>query len=162
MPTVTYTPITSQTLGTATATVNFTSIPQIYRDLVLVVNASPTTGTLGLRFRVNNDNTAKYFTEYMLGNGTSASGNGFSAATEMIDLNTGLSGSYQQITNFLDYSVVDKTKVILSRVDAPSTATSFSVHRWAETVTAISTINVYTSTNTFAVGSTFSLYGVIA
>jgi hypothetical protein len=55
----TYEPIASQTLGSDTATVSFTSIPQTYTDLIIVAmsGSSGTDSSLLLRINTNSGNT---------------------------------------------------------------------------------------------------------
>ena len=68
----TYTPIASQTLGSAAASVTFSSIPQGYTDLVIVGNCgiSNTGTTLSLRF--NGDTGTNYSETTISGNGSTA------------------------------------------------------------------------------------------
>ena len=68
----TYTPIASQTLASTVANVTFSSIPQGYTDLVLVVSSSTSTNT-NLYLRFNNDSTSLYSDTVLNGNGTTAS-----------------------------------------------------------------------------------------
>ena len=54
MPTLTYTPIQTQTLASNQATVNLNSIPSSYTDLILIVNAKWTgiNGNCFVRFKI--------------------------------------------------------------------------------------------------------------
>lgn len=57
----TYEPIATQTIGTAIGTVNFTSIPQNYTDLVLISNVRISgTGGEGVSLRFNSDSGSNY------------------------------------------------------------------------------------------------------
>ena len=56
MATNTYVALDKVTVGTATSSVTFSSIPQGYTDLVLVINAKANTGgAIGLLFKFNGD-----------------------------------------------------------------------------------------------------------
>ena len=68
----TYTPIASQTLGSAAASVTFSSIPQGYTDLVIVNNVTCTIDTQVIGCQYNGDTGANYSKTYLLGNGSSA------------------------------------------------------------------------------------------
>jgi hypothetical protein len=72
----TYTLIEAKTLGSTTATVTFSSIPQTYTDLKLVYSArSTTTGTQELIKADFNGNTSNYTIKTLQGDGyVSASG----------------------------------------------------------------------------------------
>ena len=69
----TYTPIARQTLGSAAASVTFSSIPQGYTDLVLVMNLGAATSDY-VQIVLNSDTAnTLYSGTYLLGNGSSAS-----------------------------------------------------------------------------------------
>jgi len=69
----TYTLIASNTLGSGTATVTFSSIPGTYTDLILVCGL-PATGTAnnsdGLRFQLNSDTGSNYSATWLTNSGT--------------------------------------------------------------------------------------------
>ena len=69
----TYEPIATSTLGSAAASITFSSIPATYTDLrfTLVVNTT-TTGSEGIRLQYNNDTSTNYSDTYLSGNGSSA------------------------------------------------------------------------------------------
>ena len=70
MPT-TYEPIATTTLGSAQATITFSSIPSTYTDLVVVVSAlDSNNATPQLQF--NNDTATNYSNTSLNGNGTTA------------------------------------------------------------------------------------------
>jgi len=54
----TYTPIASQTLGSAASSVTFSSIPQGYTDLVLVINSVAASSTNNMDMSFNSDTSA--------------------------------------------------------------------------------------------------------
>jgi hypothetical protein len=64
MPTPTYIPLATVTLGSADSSVTFSSIPATYRDLILVLNGTRST-TSGVRARANADAGANYPMVYM-------------------------------------------------------------------------------------------------
>jgi hypothetical protein len=63
------------------------------------------------------------------------------------------------IHQIMDYSATDKHKTVLTtRILAASYVDRFA-QRWANT-SAITSMEVFASSNAFAIGSTFSLYGI--
>jgi hypothetical protein len=157
MPTPTYTPLATVTLGTTAASVTFSSIPATYRDLILVIKGGPTTSA-DLAVQLNSDSGANYSRVYAIGNGTSA----LSGADS-----TGQWGAFATGTNntlilqFMDYSATNKHKTVLSRFDSTELYAGMIAGRWANTA-AVTTIALTVPSTTFVSASTFSLYGVIA
>lgn len=156
--------IEAKTLGTATASVTFTSIPQTYTDLVLVLLVGASTGGNAMKLELNGDTASNYSTTYLAGNGTSASSarttsnatmrlfHSFSCDTAITNMAT---------INFLNYSNATTYKTVLSRCGC-TTGTEAEVNLWRSTA-AITTFNCYWgSSYTFPVGSTFTLYGIKA
>lgn len=167
--TATYEPISTQTLGTAVSDVFFTSIPQTYTDLVLVIssNASSNTQT---GYRLNSDNGNNYSETRISGDGTTARTTRTGSDTfARLDWYGGAdsTGRNVLIAHFFNYSNATTTKTVLSRGDnaggliAGTTAVS---SLWRKTpLAAITSINILTSSGgTFSVGSTFTLYGIKA
>jgi hypothetical protein len=75
MATNTYVALDTQTLGSAAASVTFSSIPQTYTDLVLVINGY-SINDVDWRFRMGNgsiDSGSNYSGTYMYGDGSGAS-----------------------------------------------------------------------------------------
>ena len=159
MPTATYTPIASTTLSSANSTVTFSSIPATYRDLILVMQMG-TSGGGDYRIRFNSDTGSNYSFVHMVGTGSSAVSASFSQ-TYFFDYGTPTDLSNIMTFQVMDYSATDKHKSILGRRDWAGASTLAVAGRWANT-SAVNNIQVYTSAGNFIVGSTFSLYGVIA
>ena len=84
MATPTYTPIATQTLGSAAASITFSSIPGTYTDLRLVVsNFLTTTSSQTLKIQFNGDTGTNYSCTYIYGAaaGGVSSGNQTSATS---------------------------------------------------------------------------------
>jgi hypothetical protein len=160
----TYTPIATQTLGSTAATVTFSSISGTYTDLVLVASSGGST-TLDMRMQFNSDTGTNYSRTYLSGDGTSAfsgrASNGANiGATAYASITTTLSASTILI-NIMNYSNTTTYKTALSRANTASLGVDAVVGMWRNTA-AISTISLNTSTGTFSIGSTFTLYGIKA
>ena len=160
MPTATYTPLATVTLGSSASSVTFSNIPATYRDLILVIQGTvPVASNIGLRF--NGDSGSNYSYVYAFGSGSST---GTGSGTDTVIYggafnNTSISQSTFQI---MDYSATDKHKTVLNRTEETNAATYMWADRWANTA-AITTIQVRLSSGgNFNSASTFSLYGVIA
>jgi hypothetical protein len=163
MPTMTYTPLATVTLGTTASSVTFSSIPATYRDLILVIAGTSTAAT-NWRVRFNSDSGSNYSFVAMYGTGSAATSNAFSGenkGTIVLGSYGGVTSLTQSILQIMDYSATDKHKTFLARTDSSTAATEALANRWANTA-AITTVNVFPESTTWTVGSTFSLYGVIA
>jgi len=157
----TYIALSTITLGTATSSVTFGSIPQTYRDLVLVSNASGS-ATLEGRVRLNADSGSNYHSVRMSGNGSSSTSASLGSQTSgsISTIATATTGGALQIElQVMDYSATDKHKTMLARSDQSAVATEAVALRWANTA-AVTTVQILTSTGNFAIGATFSLYGI--
>jgi hypothetical protein len=172
MPTPTYTPLATVTLGTAASSVTFSSIPATYRDLIIVVNGRSTHSannldTVGGRF--NGDAGSNYsFVGMNAGDagsplsnsGTTTNFQGGRLATS----NGGRTAFGVCVIQIFDYSATDKHKTVLSRGASQTEAVAVDANasRWANTA-AVTSVLVRTAQGAnYVAGSTFSLYGVIA
>jgi hypothetical protein len=166
MPTLTYTPLANITLSSTAASVTFSSISQAYRDLVLVMRGTASTGQLTCIITLNGDTSGSYAYVVAGGNGTSANNVQASGNTGMWlgQLNAFINGStssWNAVSNFMDYSATDKQKFVLTRENEVGLGSDMYAHRWINT-SAITTINVATNSQAWGVGSSFALYGIAA
>jgi hypothetical protein len=160
----TYTPIASQTLSSAAASVTFSGIPQTYTDLVLVVNATWDGGSnSSFGFRLNSDSGSNYSITQVYGNGSSAASGRTSNATYAAigQINPTEWGS--TIFQFQNYSNTTTYKTALSRSNVAGVITLAGVGLWRSTsaVTSIS-VGYFDVSGNFDSGSTFNLYGINA
>ena len=160
MATNTYVALDKVTVGTATSTIAFSSIPQGYTDLVLVVDAITTTGDGAAYFNFNADTGSNYSATYMFGDGSTASSGRISNATrgDSAYLNTTRSTN---IINIQNYSNSTTFKTWISRFSPSTQFAGAYTGLWRSTA-AITSFNFIGSGITFAAGSTFSLYGIAA
>lgn len=159
MPTPTYDLLASSVLSSTATAITFSSITQDFRDLVLVVQALGSGGVVGVHLRLNSDSGANYPLVDMVGNGSTASSSG--------GLTTLISGATANTTNrslsiyqIMDYSATDKHKTVLVRNNRADDRTAAVAARWRDT-SAVTTVLVTTG-GTYAAGSTFHLYGIVA
>jgi hypothetical protein len=165
MPTPTYTALANTTLVSASSTVTFASIAQGYRDLILIINGSFASAA-NYTFRFNGDTGSNYLTVNAQAphGGTITSATFTSTSLVVWAANNFVANTnFTNITNVMDYSATDKHKAVLNRnggQQSDSSLVNMSAGRWANT-SAITSMTILGSAN-FNIGTTFSLYGVIA
>jgi hypothetical protein len=160
----TYTPIATTTLGSAQATVTFSSIPSTYTDLVAVCSMLSSSGTPGPKFYLNNDTSALYSETTLNGNG-SVVYNGRNANANNLNMywTSGLTTTEPRVVtiNLQNYANTSVNKSMISRFSLASGETGAFVYLYRST-SAINRIDFNVSTSSFAIGSTFTLYGIAA
>jgi hypothetical protein len=155
----TYEPIANNTLGTAVSTVTFSSIPSTYTDLVLVTNSFGTASSFSIQ--INGDTGTNYSRTRVNGNGTVLTAGRDTSATS-ITVND-LSSTVPEVCliNFQNYSNSTTFKTISFRQNLTTGNTGETVGLWRST-SAITSIIIIVNANTFAIGSSFTIYGIAA
>ena len=159
----TYEPISTQTLGSASASVTLSSIPGTYTDLFLAINFGATSG-MDLYLRFNGDSATNYSTTRLAGNGTSATSTRTTSDTGIQPRTPGNQASTVTTIwniNVMNYANSTTYKTALSRYGYASAFTETDVGLWRST-SAITSITLVAVSNTFTAGSTFTLYGILA
>lgn len=159
------------TLQSAATEVSFNSIPNNYRDLIIVANVSGTVNDQGVRLRLNGDTGSNYTTCAMGASGAlSPSQYGFSTTTThalfySIHIGVNTNGIHVPIVGYItDYASTDKHKTVLTRANGQNnstTETNALASRWANT-NAVNSISLTLASGSFAAGASFYLYGRIA
>lgn len=158
----TYIALNTITLGSATSSVTFSSIPSSYRDLVCVVEGETASSTRPV-MRLNGDSSSSY-TAVMLG---SDAGVGYSTTSSgtYIDPIPGYSvtGRFSAIWEVLESGASDKHKKVLIRLNQHAgNHLHMSLGRYASN-TIVSSLTITTSTGVnYSAGTVISLYGVRA
>jgi len=157
----TYEPISTTTLGSAAASVTFSSIPQTYTDLVLIASTQ-TSNNVDVFMRFNSDTANNYSSTNIVGNGTSASSTRLSSRSDIIIMSGNPSTSISTyVLNIFNYTNATTYKSCLIRSNLGDRVAAI-VGLWRATPAAITTINIRVDTGTFNTGSTFTLYGIKA
>lgn len=157
----TYTPIATQTLGSAASSITFSSIPNTYTDLILIASVQCTTGGNGTCLQFNGDSSAIYSLTLLAGDGSSASSARLASQTSLqsglVDTNWGT-----QIIHIMNYANTTTYKTALGRGNDGGLLRA-TVGLWPNT-SAINSIKVLSAPNAynFVAGSTFTLYGIAA
>ena len=160
----TYTPIATNTLSSAAASVTFSSIPSTYTDLIIVTQAiSATADDVGIRF--NSDSGSNYSQTWVSGNGTAGFSGRYTSSTSVyIDIYGSMGTTLFNNANLhiMNYANTTTYKTFLSRSNRAGTGIDAIVGLWRST-SAISTIVLAPTTGVnFSSGSTFTLYGIAA
>ena len=161
----TYEPIATQTLSSTASSITFSSIAATYTDLRLVF-VGTATAALTPRIRFNGDTATNYSYTIIYGDGTSAlSTRGTSTAFIPGIYNTSMSTTIPSMvtTDIFSYAgSTYKTCLTTASIDLNgSGSVERNVGLWRSTA-AITSVQVYASTSTFAVGTTATLYGIKA
>lgn len=157
--------IARTTLSATSTSVTFTGIPGSYTDLVLVSSLATTSGTGGYSVRFNGDTGTNYSFTSLNGNGTSATSSRYSNEVGIRiawqgQANTIL-GSQVSITSIPNYSNSTTYKNALTRDNNASVGLSAVIGTWRNTA-AITSLTIWTpDAITFAIGTTFTLYGIV-
>lgn len=160
----TYEPIATTTLGSSAASYTFTSIPQTYTDLVLIISYKDTRtvdGTDGF-ITVGNgsiDTGTNYSYTILRGTGSAATSTRASSANY---IHTDGSGNQQVtvIAHFQNYSNTTTYKTVLIRDNTALNRVDAVVGLWRST-SAINQIRFSGETGIVS-GSTLTLYGIKA
>lgn len=163
MPTATYNLIYSTTLAATTSEVVFGSLPQTYRDLVLVhTGTSTNTSVNSLQVRLNNDSGSNYLQLLLASDAGSVTSASFTD-TGFICGYTINTGGLANIAQIMDYSATNKHKAMISRHNAlPESRVRSIAGRWANTAAVTSLLCRVDSGASFNAGTTLALYGIIS
>jgi hypothetical protein len=162
----TYTPIATQTLGSSTSSITFTSIPSTYTDLVMVSNIGTVGGNITSGIQFNGDTATNY-------SFTALYGDGSSAGSGRVPNNTSIYVNYYAeatttllaqtvIYHIQNYANTNTYKTVLTRASSAPSGVSAVVGLWRSTAAITSLVLRSTSANNYAAGSTFTLYGIKA
>lgn len=159
----TYVALASTTLTGNAGSVTLSSISSAYTDLVLVLNIIGNAAQ-DTYFGINGDTGTNYSSTLLTGNGTTATstrasnqGVGYIASVATSTTNP----NFNAVVHFQNYSNTTTYKTVLARSNNASTGTQAVVSLWRSTA-AITSINISPSTSSYAAGSTFTLYGILA
>lgn len=154
-------PIATTTLSSATATVTFSSIPNTYTDLVLIITGKNPNAAYEIYGQFNSDTGTNYSNTNMLNNsGTTTSGRITNSTTMRFGFSNNDNNS-NAIVQIMNYANTTTNKTALSRINNPSYQTIAAINLWRSTA-AITSINLTMElAANFSIGSTFTLYGIL-
>ena len=164
--------IATVTVGTATPTVTFTSIPSTYKHLQLryIARGARAAALDQVKIQFNSDTGTNYVDHVLYGNGSTAAAysDGASAAFMYSPVFSGSTANTNVfgvgVIDILDYSstVKNKTSRMLGGVDDNGSGWSFfGSGLWMNSANAISSITLTEAYgNNISVNSSFALYGI--
>jgi hypothetical protein len=158
----TYTSIASQTLASGASSVTFSSIPQGYTDLVIVVNAIGASGGVNvINLTYNGDTTSGLYSTTRISANTGGYDNDRTSNGNVIY--TGLISSTvrnSDIYQIQNYSNSTTYKTGLFRSGAADNQMRATVGLWRNTNAITSLTLTHNGAVNFNSGSTFSIYGI--
>lgn len=167
---LTYEPIATTTLGSAQATITFSSIPSTYTDLRLVIisrSSDTASDNWQLKYQYNSDTASNYSTTRLVGTGAAASSSRNTAQTSNF-IDTAIPGTASTLWGFCAIDIFSytgstfKTSLnFLSKDLNGSGHTSQTICMWRST-SAITSIVLTPESGNFVSGSTATLYGIKA
>jgi hypothetical protein len=161
--------IETKTLGTAAASIEFTSIPQTFTDLVILVSGRTTGAGVSqdLFARFNGDSGANYTMRRLIGNGASASSDSNTAdgvvRLGQVCASGATANTFGNTASYIPNYTGSTSKSVSSDSVLENNATTafqFIIAGIYTPTTAISSVTLLSFDN-FAIGSTASLYGVL-
>jgi hypothetical protein len=164
----TYTLIEAKTLGSSAASIEFTSIPQTYTDLVLVysarTNAAGRTDEANLTF---NSNTSNYSWKMLYGSGTAAESVQDSSATSIAGIQIPGGGSTASTFSNGQIYIPNYTGSNNKSVSSEATQEDNQALAYIKVVSglwsnsaAITSVKLSGATGSFVQHSTAYLYGI--
>ena len=160
----TYEKIATTTLGSASATITFSSISSAYTDLRLVLTATSSAGGAQVIFRVNSDSGTNYSRTRLTANGTTASSSRQTNENAIYTDQAGLSTTTPHFYTYDIFSYAGSTyKTLLSTVSEDNNGSgnvSSIVGLWRST-SAITAVSLENTGGDFSIGSTATLYGIL-
>jgi len=166
----TYEPIATTTLGSAAATIDFTSIAATYTDLrlVLVVRSDRAATTDSINLRFNSDTTTTGSQTTMLGDGSAASSSRSTSVSRVCNCNCPADTATSGIFGLIEYDIFSyagsTNKTVLAKTSADRNGagtTEVQVGLWRNTA-AITSIRLLSNTSSnFVAGTTATLYGIL-
>jgi hypothetical protein len=151
-----YVPLANVTLVSSAASITFSGITQIHRDLIIISNQLCTVDAVDGNLQFNGD-TGNVSRVFMFGNGSSTQS---TYITDRQSFVPKVSAGVLEI-NIFDYSATDKHKTTLIKSNQAQHITYTQASRWASTA-AITSILISPASGSWAAGATFALYGVSA
>jgi len=156
---LTYEAIGTTTVSTAVTSVSFTSIPATYDDLVLISNASYTSGSGDLNIRFNSDSGASQYAYVRQINGSPISISVSTGSSSLVVSDNTVNSI--QICDVFEYKNTGVFKTFLHKGGNVTNQIGGTVGVWKSN-TAITTVTFHPefSGTTWSTGSTFTIYGI--
>ena len=158
---VTYDSISTTTLNSSSGTVSFTSIPQTYTDLVLIIYGSASTGPeTWLQF--NSDTGANYAVVRLYGysTGGSVAGNSMNAIT--LQSGTATNNIINEEVHIFNYTNTNVKKTMINTHGNATDSVEIQAGLWLNTDAITSIKLLFDRSSSWNTGSRATLYGIAA
>lgn len=162
---LTYEPIATTTLGSAAASITFSSIPSTYTDLRVVITSLNSSNNQDGKLTFNNDTATNYSDLHVYGDGASAgtyreTSQAYIAIFSLSNIVTN-GASMAQIDIFSYAGSTYKTVLIRTANDKNgSGSTAATVGLWRSTA-AITRLDLALTAGNYNAGTTATLYGIL-
>ena len=162
----TYEPIQTYTTSGSAASVTFSSIPQTYTDLILVMQVGTSnSGYVIVRANGDTDSASNYGNTRLTGDGSTASSGtngGLSGFYSSFGITSSSTLNFITTLQFFNYANTTTFKTTLTRANLASSGTE-AIVACRRSTSAITSLGITgTASVTFTNGSTFTLYGIAA
>jgi len=157
-------PIQTYTLGSTASSVTFSNIPQNYTDLKVVISARGDNSSSSTILTTFNGSSANMSFKYLWGSGSTA-GSGGSSANSIAYLNSSSStaSTFGNVEMYIPNYTSGNNKSFsvdgVTETNATTTYMGIFANLWSQTA-AITSIGLIPDVGNFAIGSTFTLYGI--
>lgn len=160
---LTYEPLATTTLGSASNTITFSSISGTYTDLRIILTGTSSVAGVDFVLRFNSDTATNYSLTYLAGNGSTASAGSSTSATGIIPSTLQTLNTTPQMFTFDIFNYAGSTfKTCLFNANQDLNGSGIvlnGVSMWRST-SAITTVGFTGLGGNFATGSTATLYGI--
>lgn len=159
----TYEPIATNTLGSAAASITFSSIPATYTDLRVVFSVLDNAGSDDFYLRFNSDSTNKYSTTQLAGDGSAVINTRTTSALQIVVNGTGTSTTiphFYGIDVFSYAGSTNKTLLIEGSEDENGSGIVTRKVGLYRSTTAISSLTFVIASGNFKSGTTATIYGI--
>jgi hypothetical protein len=156
--------IESKTLGTAAASIEFTSIPSTFTDLVVLASIRSTAdGSRNMSITINGS-TSGMTGRFLFGSGSATSTGADTRETGAYNPSSATANTFSNVSMYFpNYAgSTNKSWSVDSVTENNATAVSlyFDAKLWSNTA-AITSLSFAGDSGDFVIGSTISLYGIL-
>jgi hypothetical protein len=164
----TYIALATNTLSSTASSVTFSSISSSYTDLIVVCSSNNTVGaTYGYFLQFNGDNGNNYSSTRLYGTGSAAASANTPNVNYIVAGWNSTAGYSILIAHIFNYANTTTYKTALTRTSDPTGRVNASAGLWrgstgsaTQAITSVTVLNE--SAASFTIGSTFTLYGILA
>jgi hypothetical protein len=160
----TYEKIATTTLTGTSSTIDFTSISSAYTDLRLVLTYTSTAAFALTRLRFNSNTSALYSNTTIFGDGSTVDGNNYTGQTNIAIDTYGTSTTRPTLITidlFSYTNATNKTVLLTASEDQSGSGQVTRAVGLFRSSAAITEINLFTTSSTYAAGTTATLYGIL-